>query len=319
MNSPFKIPSSSSTRLGSQPAFKEDLKIENRFVIEGTEVWINPKNKFLVFQLHYSANPNKRDPRYRESIKSSMPRAQYMQEYELQWDSYSGLPVYGDFQESIHGSRQPLRPEIGLPLLRGWDFGLTPACVVAQLQGDSLKVLYEKTAQNMGITRFAELVMADLQVNFPEWSDEQRDWLDFADPSGVARKDTDEGTCFKILSNPSTFNLRVVGGAIDWESRRSSVEHYLLKSSRQGPGLEIDMGACPVLTRGFKGGYRYPEKASEVEPNKIRPLKDEHSHPHDALQMITSKLVKRTKQVHRNIPSPAYGFQHTVTKETIEI
>jgi hypothetical protein len=107
----------------------------NRFPMDGVEVYKNPKNKFLVFQLHYSANPNKKDPSYRDTIKSSMPIRQYMQEYELQWESYAGTPVYPDYQRSIHGSKEPIAPVLGLPLLRGWDFGLTPACVIAQYVG----------------------------------------------------------------------------------------------------------------------------------------------------------------------------------------
>lgn len=277
----------------------------NRFPLEGVEVWRNPKNRFLVFQLHYSANPEKRDQAYRDSIKSSMPRAQYMQEYELQWDSFSGLPVYPDFQEKLHGSKSRLQPWAGLPLLRGWDFGLTPACVVAQLQGDRLKVLWEMVAINMGADRFVPQALAGCAAQFPEWSDKKANWRDFADPSGVARKDTDMGTCFNIMSQNG---LVVQPGAVAWEARRGSVEHFLLKTTREGPGLEIDMEACPVVTRGFKGGYRYPEKADEVEPTKLRPLKDEHSHPHDALQMITSKIVTVNKPKRRAIPAPAYAW-----------
>lgn len=277
----------------------------NRFPMEGVEAWINPKNGFLVFQLHYSANPDKRDEKYRDSIRTSMPRAQYLQEYELQWESFSGMPVYPDFQEKTHGAKKRLSPENGLPLLRGWDFGLTPACVVAQLQGDRLVILWEMAEKNMGAKRFVPKALAALKIAFPEWSDQKKDWLDYSDPSGAFRKDTDEGTCFGIMVDNG---LKPRPGAISWEHRKGSVEHFLLRSSRQGPGLEIDMERCPVLTRGFKGGYRYPEKAEDIEPDKIRPIKDEHSHPHDALQMITSSIVKLEKKKKVNVPSPSYSW-----------
>ena len=119
--------------------------------VEGVKIRINPKNKFLVFELHYSADPRKRDEAYRESVRSSMPLANYLQEYELQWDTFVGTPVYRDFDERTHVSKKSLEPEVGLPLLRGWDFGLTPACIVAQLQGDQLVVLWEAQEFNMGI------------------------------------------------------------------------------------------------------------------------------------------------------------------------
>lgn len=282
-----------------------EFTINDRFPTEGVEVWLNPGNKFLVFQLHYSANPEKRDPKYRDSVKSSMPRAQYLQEYELQWDSFSGLPVYPDFQEKLHGSKEKIEPHIGLPLLRGWDFGLTPACVVAQLQGDRLVVLWEMVELNMGAERFVPQALGACRAKFTSWGSDKENWRDFADPSGVALKDTDMGSCFKIMGKNG---LTVIPGAMSWEPRRSSVEHFLMKVTKQGMGFLIDEAACPVLTRGFKGGYRYPEKADEVEPMKLRPLKDEHSHPHDALQMITSKIVHINKPRKKSIPSPSYSF-----------
>jgi len=293
------------SRVGTAPEFKVEVSGMDRFPMEGVEVWINPSNKFLVFQLHYSANPAKNDDTYRANIKSSMPRAQYMQEYELQWDSFSGLPVYQDFQEHVHGSKTRLEPEIGLPLLRGWDFGLTPACVIAQLQGDQLVVLQEYVEVNMGAKRFAERVLKDLALKYPEWGNMRRDWLDYADPSGSARKDTDEGTCFGVLT---ALGLKINPGVIAFEARKSSVEHFLISATKGVPNFQIDLSTCPVLVRGFKGGYRFPETAEEIEPTKLRPIKDEHSHPHDALQMITCRLVQMRSTKRVRGPDPMYSF-----------
>lgn len=301
---------------GSQPGFADTSPIKDRYPMEGVEVWINPKNRFLIFQLHYSANPKKRDENYRNQVRSELPIAQYMQEYELQWDSFSGMPVYPDFQERIHGTKEKIYPLAGLPLLRGWDFGLTPACVVAQLQGDQLVILWELTSKNEGAQTFVPRAIAECQALFAGWSDKKNDWRDFADPSGVARKDTDLGTCFKIMGS---HGLNVIPGAVAWEHRRNSVNRFLVKQTRQGPGLQIVTSDCPILTRGFKGGYRYPEKSEDIEPTKIRPVKDEHSHPHDALQMITSALTKQPRHRKNPIPVPHYGFMKPETQAEIEV
>jgi hypothetical protein len=278
--------------------------------IQGVEIWINAENQFLVFQLHYSANPAKRDPNYRKSVKSSMPLAQYMQEYEIEWYTYVGMPVYRDYDERVHGELRKgvLEPHHGLPLLRGWDFGLTPACVVAQLQGSQLVVLWEMTEKNMGAKRFVPQALAALRIRFPEWADMKVDWRDYGDASGAFRVDTDENTCFKILVENK---LVPRPSAIDWEARKGSVEHFLLMHTKEGPGLKINIPECPVLARGFKGGYRYPEKCEEIEPAKIRPLKDEHSHPHDALQAITSNVVQLKTKPGKAIPSPSYSWSQT--------
>lgn len=295
-------------RLGES---KEDFTVQTvesdlpRFPMEGVEIWKNPKNKFLIFQLHYSANPVKKEAKYRDTVKASMPIRQYMQEYELQWDSFAGLPVFADWDQSVHGSKERITPINGLPLLRGWDFGLTPACLIAQLQEDTLVVLMEIVEVNMGADRFSDKVLKVCKTLFPEWHDNKKNWLDFIDASGEFRKDTDEGTCARILDGKG---LKCVPGAITWEDRRTAVEHFLTRRTKAGPCFKVNLATCPILVRGFNGGYRYSESALEIEPNKVRPIKDEHSHIQDSLQMIASKLMSMKRRSYIRVPKPSYSW-----------
>ncbi|HUR99066.1 MAG TPA: hypothetical protein VMZ26_13450 [Pyrinomonadaceae bacterium] len=275
-----------------------------KYPIPGIEVWRNPKNKFFVFQLHYSANPHKRSSEWRAAAKSGMPLAQWNQEYEIQWDSFAGMPVYPDFDSKRHLIHEPPRAIPGLPLLRGWDFGLTPACIVAQLVEDQLFVLREYTETNMGAERFSEKVLSACAVEFPGWSDPRKNWRDFIDPSGAFRKDTDEGTCAKILDG---HGLLPISGPVAFEARRKAVEYFLLRQTKAGPAFQVCESTAPILVRGFRGGYRYPEKASEIEPAKIRPVKDEHSHPHDGLQYICSQVILMRSRHKAPIPVLNYG------------
>lgn len=277
-------------------------------------MWINEKNNFLVFQLHYTANENATKGGHIDRIKKSMPMRQFMQEYELQWESFEGQPVYVDWNPSVHKSREPLMPERGLPLFRGWDFGLTPACVIGQFQDDRLLVLREFTEQNMGIVRFKEKVMRECAILYPFWKDQIEDYRDYVDPSGFFKKDTDETTCAKILASPPN-KIRPFPGPVAWEQRRQAVEHFLTKMTKNGPCFLIDPVNCPVLVRGFNGGYRYDPKDFEIQPGKIRPLKDEHSHPQDALQYMCSGIIKSTKPRGKPIPSPVYSFSSERVKK----
>lgn len=253
--------------------------------IPGVEIWRNPKNRFVVFQLHYLADPKKRVEGYIETIRNAMPRAQFQQEYELQWDSFAGLPVYADFDRKRHGALKEPEPWAGLPLLRGWDFGLTPACVICQMQEETLVVLREFTAMNMGAERFSDYVLGQCAQLWPTWNVPGKHWFDFIDPAGEFRKDTDEGTCALVLDSKG---LRPIAGPVAFEARKKAVEAFLIKRTKTGEGFQLWEAGCPVLFRGFTGGYRYPEKAKDVEPNKLRPIKDEHSHPHDALQYVAA-------------------------------
>lgn len=262
------------------------------FPAKGIEVWQNDKNGFMVFQLHYSADPDKRDPNYIKHIRESMPSRRFKQEYELQWDSFEGLSVFADWDIGLHGSKTDIQPNIGLPLLLGFDFGLTPACLVAQLQEETLVCLREFTALNMGAERFLAFIAPQLKTLYPMWQDFEKDYICFIDPSGQFRKDTDEGTCAKVIDSYGFRNI--IAGAISWTERKDSVEKFLTKRTSRGPCFKVNLARCPILTRGFQGGYRYDDRVMEVEPNKLTPKKDIHSHIHDALQMICSR-INRTR------------------------
>lgn len=282
-----------------------ESKTMNRFPMEGVEVWKNPKNRFIIFQLHYSADPRKRDPEYRAGIKSGMPIRQYLQEYELQWDSFEGFPVYSDFNKAIHGARTVMHPRPGLPLLRGWDFGLTPACVVGQYVNGQLLIFKEFTAINASADKFVPETLRALKLLYPHWADQKKNYLDFIDPAGFSKSQTDMNTCAQVMRDN---DMEPRPGPVVWEVRRKSVENFLIRMNKGEPSFQIDLAGCPVLVRGFEGGYRYPEKAFDIEPNKVRPLKDEHSHPHDALQYLCYGVSTLKQSRHSSVPEPSYSL-----------
>lgn len=276
------------------------------YPMQGVQIWKNDKNGFTVFQLHYTADPSKRDPSYIKHIKESMPIRTFRQEYELEWDTFEGLPVYEDWAEDFHGVKADIAPQIGLPLLLGFDFGLTPACIVCQLQEEKLVCMKEFTAQNMGARRFLQWIKPQLSLMFPHWVDLNRDFLLFIDPSGEARKDTDEGSCAKELDSAGFKNI--IPGPVAWEERKTSVEKFLTKRNKQGPCFQVSLPNCPILTRGFQGGYRYADTVLDLQPDKLRPLKDVHSHIHDALQMVTARILSQRRPSAVKIPTPFYSF-----------
>lgn len=279
---------------------------KHHFVQQGLEVWENDGNGFTIIQLHYTADPDKRDPKVLEETRRAMPKAKWQQEYELSWDTFEGLPVYQDYDKNLHEVQDEIEPHIGLPLLLGFDFGLTPACVVAQYQEESLCVLREYTEFNMGAERFLESLCPRLRIDFPKFLDFSKDYIVFIDPSGNFRKDTDETTCADVVIAAGFDSTSP--GALTWEERRKSVEHFLVRRTRRGPALKISKPNCPVLARGFQGGYRYPDKIMEREPEKIRPVKDAHSHPHDALQYIASRILFTAQEYVTNIPVASYSW-----------
>lgn len=270
--------------------------------------WINPKNNFFIFDVHYTANPGKRDPKFKERMKNSLPIKEFMVEYERNWEAFAGKSVFEDYSKLRHEIGREEKPHLGLPLLCGWDFGLTPACIVAQLRGNQLHILREFVSAHSSITKFAPMVMNSLMQLYPRWSNHD-DYRHYIDPAGLQKSQVDERTCMQEMA---TCGLRnIAPGPIDWESRRKAVEYFLIQHTKEGPGLQLYAPNCPKLSKGFSGGYQYPEKAFILEPQKPRPLKNEFSHPHDALQYMAAgalALIKKHANLTKSIPVPGYSF-----------
>lgn len=288
----------------------EDLVIREKKILkpmQGLRVWDNPGNGFTVMELHYTADPAKRSKEWKANERRSMPRRKWEQEYELKWESWSGKAVYADYDDRLHAVDGHIDPVLGLPLLRGWDFGLTPAAVIAQVEGTRLSVLMEFTGYNEGIDTFSDKVISYCKAHFPYWADFKRDWIDWYDPAGNAKSQTNADMCSMILKRKG---LRAVMGPVSFEERRASIEHFLTRRDKHGPCFQISRTYCPILVRGFKGGYRYPDEKNiaEIETNRIKPVKDEHSHPHDALQYLAGGILRGHNRNRIDIPMPAYGW-----------
>lgn len=271
-------------------------------------LWINPKNKFCIFDVHYTANPLKRAPGFKESVKNSMPIKDFMVEYERNWEVFDGSPVFEDYSPHRHETEWEQEPHLGLPLLIGWDFGLTPAAVVAQLRGQTIHIIREYVAQHEGISTFAPTVMRDLAVRYPNWSDMKEHFRHYIDPAGLHANQVDARTCAQEMMKSGIRSI--FPGPIDWEARRTAVEHFLITHTKDGPALQLCKKDAPLLAKGFAGGYVYLEKHMQIEPGKPRPVKNKYSHPHDGFQYLCggalSLLGKRKKSP--EIPAPYYSI-----------
>lgn len=272
--------------------------------MQGVRTWVNAKNRFMVVELHYTADESKRDPSYKESIKNSMPLQEYLREYELYWDTFEGQPVYPEFNKSYHITDEMFFPVLGLPMLIGFDFGLTPSAIIGQFVEGELRIFEEINETNMGIERFSDKVIEHIKLRYPTHS-AVKEWLCTIDPSGDFRKDTDETTCAQILASKG---FMPAPGPVAFEKRKNAVVHFLMRLNPTGPAFKIYSKGAPILIKGFEGGYHYPDKAVEIEPTKLRPLKNLYSHPHDALQYLCSRVQNLVLTTRKNIPRAGYSI-----------
>lgn len=200
----------------------------------------------------------------------------------------SGKRVYPEYNDDIH-SVPRLDAIQGLPIHLGWDFGLTPACIVIQITPrGQVRILKEYTAEDLGIRTFAKnVVLPNLPVDFPYNKVGESE----ADPAGSSGDQImEELSCIGelnnlgIKTNPANTN--------DIDVRISSVRYFLNAMIDGQPALLLSRDGCPILRKGFINGYHFKRlSVSGDERYQDKPNKNKFSHSHDACQYVVMKFA----------------------------
>lgn len=194
-----------------------------------------------------------------------------------------GKPVYPEYNDNIHCKE--CKPTRKKPIRRGWDFGLTPACTFSQLLPSGQWIVFDElTSDSVGIDRFSDVVLDHCAEHYLGYEFE-----DFGDPAGSQRAQTDERTCFDILSAKG---VSVEPGEVSDALRVEAVKKPLNTMIGGEPGLLVDP-KCRMIRKGFIGGYQYRRVLTSKEKYTDKPDKNHYSHPHDALQYDASRLFGR--------------------------
>lgn len=199
---------------------------------------------------------------------------------EVQWGySLKGKPVYRAFNPDIHVATRPLIYNPYLPLVMGFDAGLTPAATFGQQDPHGrLLVLAELTSENMGARRFArDKIIPMLNMRFPK-----AQLLVAADPAVSQRAQTDERSVRQVLEQELGVRVRPASSNT-LADRLDAVGDFLCRLTDAGPAMLIDP-SCSDLIRGYKSGYRYA--VSNKGQTADSPEKNSFSHVHDANQYM---------------------------------
>lgn len=198
-----------------------------------------------------------------------------------------GKPCYPDYNDGLHCSTdaEPVRM---VKIRRGWDFGLTPACIFSQLRPEGRYVVFDElVADDIGIGTFADGVLRHTADRYPEFEFE-----DDGDPAGqqssAMTQDKDEKTCFDILRGKG---IRIEPSEQNLTIRLESVKKPMNTLLGGRPQLLVHP-RCKKLRKGFQGRYQYRKLkiAGAEERYHEEPDKNEYSHPHDGLQYSAVKV-----------------------------
>lgn len=207
---------------------------------------------------------------------------------EVEWGySQRGKPVYKAFNRELHVAKQPLKFNPHLPLVIGFDAGLTPAASL--MQQDSygrVLILDELVSENMGAKRFCrEKLKPLLNRKYPNAS-----IIVAADPATTQRAQTDEKTVAQVVAQELGVKVKPASSNT-LAARLGAVDEFLTRLTEVGPALLIDP-ACKQTIIGFTAGYKFAINAKGVAADS--PEKNNHSHLADSIQYGMMSFVDNT-------------------------
>lgn len=260
---------------------------------KGYKTWTNTSNGFFCIDLHYTADPSKDSREWQDTEFLGMSQENIQREYELNWETSADKPVYGrNFNRNLHVPSDPIKFKESLPVFRGWDFGLNQCCVVVQYYNDTVYVLKEYITEGQSSEIAVPAILRAFQRDFGNHST----IIDVIDPAGQYNEQSSESTCYKVMCKNG---LAPIPGIQNPEERINSVMRLLCGLHNGKPTFQTDPGNA-VLNEGFTSGYKYKKivKGADTHYNE-KPMKNEYSHIHDALQYVCTRITNYAKMMNR--------------------
>lgn len=219
-------------------------------------------------------------------------------------------PVFPEFRRAVHVAKTPLVANTIKPLALAFDFGLTPACLVAQqAPSGQWLLLREYWRENCDLSSFLDYVLPSLKQHFPDHlATEAQVW---ADPAGNQRAQSDGKSCYEILRSRG---LVVRPAPQDLETRLGSVRKVLTRAVGGDPGLLVDPG-LHLLIKGLEGNYVYARKKDGELQNE--PKKDRYSHIADCLEYLLAAYegpTLRNRKARRFGSAAGFDRPHVVSQ-----
>jgi hypothetical protein len=211
-----------------------------------------------------------------------LPANYYQQQIEGNTDDYIrvmlageygmtllGKPVFPQYSERDHVAKQPIVPDRGMPVILGFDFGLHPACIFAQVaKSGGLRILDELVPADEDLESFVlDYVNPLLHSKYAQYK-----VVAVGDPAARGRSGLDKRTPFDVLM--AFGNIRCIPARTNnFIPRKEAVDYFLTR--REGFLLDPRL---TYLREAFGGGYVYGEIKGQKGRHKERPEKNHYSH-----------------------------------------
>jgi len=215
-------------------------------------------------------------------------------------ETREGKPVYPEYADALHCVE--VEPVKGVKIIRGWDFGLTPACIFTQVLPDGRWLVFDELiGDDISFSTFADCLLEMTEQRYEGFTFE-----DYGDPTGDSRAASSEETCYEIARGKG---IKIRPAEQNVTIRLESVRKPLNTLHSGKPQFQIHP-RCEVLRKGFLGRYQYKrvKVAGAAARYHDEPDKNEYSHPHDGLQYAATHIfgaaVRGREEQRRNWSTP---------------
>lgn len=205
-------------------------------------------------------------------------RVYYCGEYGFVLD---GRPVIHEYVDSLHCSKEPIKPIEGATCYIGIDFGLTPAAIFMQQDvfGRYYWIDEFVSEDKIGVTEFAKLLAPKIKR---EWTDKGFKVEIYGDPAGNQESQTDKDTPFNILHK---YDIPAIPAPVpdnDFTIRREAIAVPLTTLVEGEPQLTISP-RCRIARKGMAGKYYFKRiQVTGDERYHNEPVKTAWSHAVEA-------------------------------------
>jgi len=279
----------------STPNGKGNLFAELWFDRDGRHAGIKRKT------LHWRQHPEHDEEWYKKTT-ASMDSQQIAREFELSFAHYAGKPVWPDFNHHTHVLEHNAEVSADRALYHGWDFGFHyPAWTLWQRNhSDQWVGIDELQGYDEPFDEFAERVLERCEAMYDRRVVHE---IHCCPSDGGKRYQTRamSGARSNVDQIKQTFSIGTRKPQIKYMAPRVGSrfhEQACLLETRQTFPVRQDgrtgMIVSPrmkMFIEGAAGGYCYPEKRDDEQPEK-----NEYSHTQDTYQSVVSVYNRLTKK-----------------------
>lgn len=259
-----------------------------------------------ILSVHYSSDPDKSPEtevgrKWIANEKIGISPAGWLQQYEINYDSFTGRPVISNWDEHIFVADLDYDPQEMLYL--SIDFGKHCVCIFAQVKrlsgfdGKQLHILDEVHLEHSNNPELIDKILERLEDRFlPSWN--HRNIRVYCDPAGNQERETTADTDM----NSSIKQFKAAGfkpHAIKFgvpESTRDVEAIFAMVYPDGSTAIKVHP-RCRYLISCYEGGWRFPEpKGGSHESGGVKqgyPLKEgKFEHGGDATRYLCCNIFK---------------------------